>query len=180
MGQYLQLGIINRIVVDKERMNKLNIAIEKVIESLNKEMDISLFEQSETKEQFAFKIKESIVLEQLHEFLKNQFLLYNQEQPYKGCFDSILNVISQQSSLQEIEEIAKNKSFPCFQRSVIDDEIMVNDWHWLKVEYSIWLMFAEGKIFMEAYNNFLRFIEHQVRESGKKWSIAGAFRCFIQ
>ncbi|MFE8698256.1 hypothetical protein ACFYKT_18190 [Cytobacillus sp. FJAT-53684] len=146
---------------------------------MNKDMDISLFEQKETEQQFIFTISDSIVLEQLYGFLKYQFLLYNQEEPYKECFDSVLKRISECVSFKDIEEIAEEKSYPCFQRSVIDDEIEENDWHWLKVEYSIWLMFAEGKIFMEAYNNFLRFIEHQVRVSGYKWSISGAFRCFI-
>jgi hypothetical protein len=180
LGQFLQMGICNRIVIEKERMNKLGISIEKVIETLNKEMDMSLFEQRETEEQFIFTISESIVLEELHEFLQFQFSLYKQEQPYKECFDSVLKVISQRSSLKEIEEVAKNKSFPCFQRSAIDDEIMVNEWYWLRIEYSIWLMFAEGKIFMEAYNNFLRFLEQQVRVSSNNRSIAGAFRCFIE
>jgi hypothetical protein len=174
------MGLCNRIVVEKDRMNKLSIPLEKVIESLSKEMDMSLFEQRETEDHFVFTISETIVKEQIYQFIQFQFLLYNQEQPYKECFDSVLKVISQRSSLQEIEEVAKNKSFPCFQLSVIDDEIRVNDWYWLRIEYSIWLMFAEGKIFMEAYNNFLRFLEHQVRVSSEKWSISGAFRCFIQ
>lgn len=177
---HLQMGICNRIVVEKERMNKLNISIEKVTESLNKNMDMSLFEQNETDQQFIFTISDSIVLEQLYEFLKHQFLLYNQEKPYKECFDSVLKRISECSSLQEIEAIAESKSSPCFQKSIIDDEIMVNEWYWLKVEYTIWVMFVEGKIIMESYNNFLRFLERQVRVSGYKWSISGAFRCFIQ
>jgi hypothetical protein len=180
MGQYLQMGICNRIVIEKERMNKLNISIEKVIESINEEMDISLFEQSETEEQFVFTINESIVLEQLQVFLMFLFSLYTQENPYKESFDTVLKMVSECSSLQEIEEMAKNKSFPCFQRNIIDDELMVNEWYWLRIEYSIWVMFVEGKIYMESYNNFLRFLERQVREVGKEWTISGVFRCFIQ
>jgi hypothetical protein len=84
-------------------------------------------------------------------------------------------MISVRSSLQEIEEMAKDKSFPCFQRSVIDDEILVNEWYWLRIEYSIWVMFAEGKIIMEVCKNFLRFFENQVRISSNKWSIQGHF-----
>lgn len=38
---------------------------------------------------------------------------------------------------------------------------------------------VEGKIIMEGYKPFLEFIEKQVRESGKRWAIVGAFKCFI-
>lgn len=180
MGQYLQMGICNRIVIDKESMNKLNISIEKVIESINKEMDISLFERSETENQFIFTIRDAIVTEQLLEFMRFQYSLYDQEEPYKQCFESVLKMVSESSTLQEIEGIAKDKSFACFQNSVIDDEIMVNEWYWLRIEYSVWVMFVEGKIYMEAYSNFLRYLEHHVRVSSNKWPIARAFRCFIQ
>lgn len=179
MGQYLQMGICNRIAIDKDRINKLNITIEEVIESLKNDMDMSLFALRETEEQFVFTISESIAMGQLHQFLQFQYSLYNQEQLYKKCFSSVLEVIAECSSLQEIEGLAESKSFPCFQTSIIDEEIKVSDWNWLRIEYNIWLIFAEGKIYMEAYNNFLRFLEHQIRASSK-WTISGGFRCFIQ
>jgi hypothetical protein len=118
MGQFLQMGICNRIVVEKERMNKLSICIEKVIESLNKEIDMSLFEQSETEEHLVFTISESIVLEQLQSFLKFMFSLYNQEKPYKESFDTVLKMVSERSSLQEVEEMAEKKSFPAVNQNM--------------------------------------------------------------
>lgn len=179
MGQYLHMGLCNRIVIEKERMAKLNVSIEIVIKALNSVIDMSLFELGEPEEQYVFTIKESIVLEQLYQFLQLQFSLYNQQDPYKGCFNKILTAVAEISSLHDIEELAKTKSFPCFQKQVINDEILINEWHWLKVEYEMWIMFVEGKLFMETYNNFLRFIEKQVRVSSEKWLISGAFRCFI-
>ncbi|MCM3390248.1 hypothetical protein M3649_19300 [Ureibacillus chungkukjangi] len=177
MGQYLQMGICNQIVIDKD--NKLNIALEQVIESLQQDMDMSLFELIETEEQFVFNIKESIVMEHLHPFLQFQYSLYDQEEPYKKCFSSVLHAITECCSLQAIEEIANRNGSPCFQTSIIDDEIKISDWEWLRVEYTIWVMFAEGKIYMEAYEYFLRFLQNLTKASNKS-EISGAFRCFIQ
>jgi len=178
LGQYLQLGICSRIVIQKERTAKLNVSIEKVTEALDKVMDMSLFERGDTEEQYIFTIKEFIVLDQLNQFLEFQFSLYPQ-QHYKESFETALKAVSEQSSLQNILELAKARKFSCFQRNIITDEILVNDWHGLKVEYDMWIMFVEGKLVMETYNNFLRYFEKQVRTSSKNWSISGAFRCFI-
>jgi hypothetical protein len=180
MGQYLQMGLCNRIVISKDRMSQLNISLEKVVKSLNQEMDMSLYEVSEKEDAFIFTLNEPLVLEQLVGFLQSQFELYIQVKSYTDDFELVIKMISELNSIEEIEELAKSKSIRCFQRSVIDDEISVNAWHWLKVEYSLWLIFIEGKIFLECYNNFLRFIENQVRKTSKNLSIAGAFRCFIQ
>jgi hypothetical protein len=179
LGQYLHMGLCNRIVIGKERMAKLNVSIEIVIKALNSVIDMSLFELGEPEDHYVFTIKESIVLEQLYQFLRVQFSLYNQQDSYKRCFNEVLTAVAEISSLQDVEELVNKKSFPCFQRNVINEEILVNEWYWLKVEYDMWIMFVEGKLFMETYNNFLRFLEKQVRVSSEKWSISGAFRCFI-
>jgi hypothetical protein len=180
MSQYMQLGICNRIIIGKERLSQLNLTIEKVIEALSHGLDMSLYEQSETENSLVFSLKESIVMEELVSFLRSQYELYIQEKPYTDDFELAVTMISELNSIEEIEELAKGKSIRCFQRSVIDDEISINDWHWLRVEYSLWLMFVEGKIIMECYNNFLKFTENQVRKTSKELAIAGAFRCFIQ
>jgi hypothetical protein len=62
-------------------MNKLRVALDSLIDSLNNAMDMTLFEQKETEEEFIFTIKEAIVKEELRDFLQFQFLLYNQEEP---------------------------------------------------------------------------------------------------
>ncbi|MBP3041143.1 hypothetical protein J9303_16895 [Bacillaceae bacterium Marseille-Q3522] len=184
MGQYLQMGICNRIFVKKDRINKLNTTLEKVIEALNKEMDMSLYDQSETEDEFVFSLKDKIISEQLLDFLRFQYSLYTQEEPYTNCFNTVLKMISEHNSFEQIEEILSKKSFPCFQSSNVFDQIKVNvqDWiyDWIYIEYSLWLLFLEGKIFLESYNDFFRYLENQVREASKKWSIAGAFRCFIE
>jgi hypothetical protein len=180
MGQYLQLGICHRIDISKRNIDKLGVTLEQIKETLSEKMDISLYECMETDEQVQFILKESIALNELHGFLQQQFALYPQDKSDTQYFDEALNSVSKASSLMEIEELAQSKSMHCFQYSRISDEIKVSSWHKVHLDFSLFVMFVEGKIYMEGYNALLKFIENQVRISSKEWSIAGAFRAFIE
>lgn len=178
MGQYLQMGICYRLEVDKKRLDKLEVTLERLIKELNKHLDITLYEINETHEEVIFEIKESVVLE-LQGFMEFQYSMYPQEQQYIDCFKSAVETIGGLSSFQEIVQVAEEGNFPCFQSNVIIDEIKISAWNWLEIEISMFVFFVEGKIFMEGYNFFLRYIENNVRESSREWGIAGAFRCYI-
>lgn len=178
MGQYLQMGICYRMEIDKKRLNKLGVTFEKLANELNKGFDLSLYDLNETQDEIIFEIKES-VLEQLQEFMKFQYSLYPQEKPYIDCFKSASEMIGELSSLKELVELAEDGGFPCFQSNKIVDEIKVSAWESLEINNFMLVFFVEGKIFMEGYDSFLGFIENNVRESSKGWSIAGAFKCFI-
>lgn len=179
MGQYLQMGICYRLEIDKKRLDKIGVTFEKLSNELNKHFDLSLYDSSETQNEIIFEIKESIVFEQLQEFMQFQYSLYSQEKPYIDCFKSVVRNIDELSSFQEIVQVAEEGNFPCFQSNIIIDEIKISAWDWLEIEISMLVLFVDGKIFMEGYNSLLGYIENNVRESSSKWGIAGAFKCFI-
>lgn len=179
MGQYLQMGICYRLEVDKKRLDKLEITLEGLINELNKHLDITLYEINETHEEVIIEIKETGALEQLLEFTQFLYSLYPQEQRDTDCFESASEMIGELSSLKELVELAEEGRVPCFQSNKIVDEIKVSNWKPLEIKIYLLVFFVEGKIFMEGYDSFLRFIENNVRESSKRWSIAGAFKCFI-
>ncbi|MFT4413354.1 hypothetical protein ACLM5H_05795 [Fredinandcohnia humi] len=180
MGQYLQMGIGYRMEIDKKRLDKVGVTIEKLEIELNKHFDMSLYDFNETHDKIIFEIKESVVLEQLQEYIQYQYSMYPQEQPYTDCFKSAVEIIGGLSTFQEIVQVAEERNFPCFQSNRITDEIKVSAWGWLEIDISMFVFFVEGKIFMEGYNSLLKFIENNVRQSSEKWTIAGAFRCFIE
>ncbi|MFB6469518.1 hypothetical protein ACE38V_22555 [Cytobacillus sp. Hz8] len=165
--------------VDKKRLDKLGITSEKLMNKLNKDFDLSLYDLNENQDEIIFVIKESVVLEQLQNFTQYQYSMYPQEQWDTDCFESASEMIGELSSLKELVELAEEGRFPCFQSNKIVDEIKVSAWESLEMKIFMLVFFVEGKIFMEGYNSFLKFIENNVRESSKGWSIAGAFKCFI-
>jgi hypothetical protein len=172
------MGIVHELVISKERLNKLNLTQENVIDILNKEMDLDLFVQYEDDDNIRFELNESVLKDQLSDFMQFQFSLYN-EPDEKMIFESTLNAISEITALQEMVALAKEKEFQYFQYNRIYDEIKVSSWDWLKIEISMFVIFVEGKIIMEGYNQFLRYLENVIRSLGNRWSIAGAFRAFI-
>lgn len=179
MGQYLQMGICYQMEVDKKRLEKLEITLERLIKELNKDFDLSLYDLNENQDEIIFVIKESVVLEQLQKIMQYQYSMYLQEQWDTDCFESASEMIGRLSSIQEIAELAEEKRFPCFQLNTVSKEVRVSHWNSLRVKFSMWVFFVEGKIYMECYDNFLRYIENNIRESSKKWEIAGAFKCYI-
>ncbi|MCC0566263.1 hypothetical protein [Brevibacillus borstelensis] len=175
MGQYLQAGICYEISVRKREFAGV-LTTEQLYEELNKEIDMSIFNVEETDEHVRFLIKEEIVLEQLYEFMQQQFLLYNKS--YANEFESILLEISQKKSLTEIVELAKEKKSRFFQESDVYQHFTVFSWKSVGAKVSMLTFFVEGKILMECYGDFLQYLENLVR-SNSKHAIAGAFRAFI-
>ncbi|MCM3593468.1 hypothetical protein M4D58_22870 [Brevibacillus borstelensis] len=175
MGQYLQAGICHQIVIRKREFADV-ITTDQLCEELNKEIDISLFDFEETDEHVRFVIKEEIVLEQLHDFMEHQFSLYNQG--YADEFATVLSEISKKKSLTDIIELAKEKKSRFFQESDVLQHFTVFSWKRVGVKVSLLTFFVEGKILMECYNDFLRYVEKLVH-SNSKHAIAGAFRAFI-
>lgn len=181
MGQYFQLGIIHHMVVNKERMNALNLSVDNLWDKLNEELDMSLFNCHQDDHEVSFIIKEKIVFEELIDFMKLQFSLYDQNKDDREIFDSALREISKLSSLQEIVELAEEKRFHCFQNSRINDAIQVSPWgSSLLYEVSMFTLFVEGKISMEQSWSLLRYVESLVKASSGLLSISGAFRAFIE
>lgn len=177
MGQYLQLGIVHRLSVSKEKMNSMGLSVERVKDELNKEVDMALYDLDENDDLVNFVLKDSIVMEQLGNFLQYQYSLYDQNED--SHFESAVQAISEMSNPKQIFELAEEKRFPCFQNNRIVHNIQVSHWKSLRVEISLLVLFVEGKIFMECYDSFLKYLTNIVRETSKQWSICGAFGCFI-
>ncbi|MEK4339113.1 hypothetical protein [Brevibacillus sp. FSL L8-0710] len=177
MGQYLQLGIVHRLSVSKEKMNSMGLSVEKVKDELNKEVDMALYDLDENDDLVNFMLKDSIVMEQLGNFLQYQYSLYDQNED--SHFESAIQAISEMSYLQQIVGLAEEKRFPCFQNNRIVHDIQVSNWKSLRVEISLFVLFVESKTYMECYSSFLKYLTNVVRESSKHWSLSGVFGCFI-
>ncbi|WP_071458584.1 hypothetical protein [Bacillus massilinigeriensis] len=66
--------------IDKKRLDKLGITYGRLTNELNKDFDLSLYNINETQHEIIIGIKESVVLEQLQEFMQFQYSMYPQEQ----------------------------------------------------------------------------------------------------
>ncbi|WP_405157918.1 hypothetical protein [Paenibacillus sp. FSL H8-0283] len=174
MGQYLQMGICHQMLIGKREIGKTTI--DNIKGELGKLVNLELFDFEESEENVSFIIKESVVQEQLHMFLSEQFALY--EQVYKEDFSEALSEIAKRQSLGEIIELAEEKEFRFFQHNNVHDSIEISPWQTAQVDTSLFLIFIEGKLLMESYNSFLCYLEKLVRSNSSQ-AISGAFRAFI-
>ncbi len=179
MGRYVNMGICHQIEINKGAIVNLKITDQELLEFLNNEMDLKLYDRFEQDEKIIFKIKENIILDQLHDFLKFQFSLYDRKGDYKEEFDSVLRSLSHTLSLQEIVAMVEKRSVPFFRGNKVDHVIPVSYSRTLRIQLTMIVIFMEGKIQMEGYRSFLKFIEVTVREACNQWSVSGAFRCLI-
>jgi hypothetical protein len=177
MAQYLQLGICHRITFDKKQLKKLDLTTNDVAEKLSEKMDMALFTCHEDEEEITFVLKEPVLVEQLHDFLKSQFALYSTKENQEH-FNSILRDISNLQSMLEIVELAKEGSTPNFINNSINEHIEMAPWKRIRVELSLIVILVEGKIIMEDYNDLLHYLENLVR-ANSGFPIAGAFRAII-
>ncbi|MBT2292683.1 hypothetical protein J7E73_26845 [Paenibacillus albidus] len=174
MGQYLQMGICHQMLIRKNEIEKTTI--EKIKGELGKLVDLELFDFEESEADVSFVIKESVVQEQLHMFLSEQFSLYDQS--YAEDFSELLSEIEKRKSLVEIIELAEEKEFRFFQHNNVHDSIEISPWQTTRVDTSLLVVYIEGKLLMESYNSFLRYLENLVRASSSQ-AISGAFRAII-
>ncbi|MFB5763987.1 hypothetical protein [Paenibacillus medicaginis] len=178
MGQYLQLGICHRITVEREQLKQSGLTENDVVMRLGEKMDMTLFTGHGTEEAVRFTIRESVVLEQLHDFLQDQYSMY----PVKkdpDSFNPILMKLSTLHSMREIVELAEGKTLQYFQNNDVYEYMEAGHWNRIRLRLSLFVFFFEGKISMEEYTYFLRYLEHLVRAHSQH-TIAGAFRAVIQ
>jgi hypothetical protein len=174
MGQYLQMGIC----YDFSAYKSSSFTADDIADMLSKDVDISLYTCHETEKEIHFQINEQIVMEQLHDFTKFQFSLYYSK---NSSYEEELTAISNSSSFQELIQLAREYELGRFQDSEIVYSYQVPDSRGsIRINVSMFTMFYEGKIIMEDYDSFLRYLENVIRAASQQWSISRAFCCFIQ
>lgn len=178
MGQYLQGGICYKICISKEAIERQNISYDAVLEGLSKKVDLDLYDITEIDMGYNFTLKEELFKkEEFIGFLKEQYKLLGVKE------DRTLKIISKLETLntfQEIIELANEKCHENFQYADIVEPIYCGVWKKsVRVRYELILFMVEGKIFMECYSDFLRYLENLIKKDNI-YPISKAISLFIQ
>jgi|GEM_PF-1999449 len=182
MGQYLHIGIVNQLEFDKDRMAARKLSIDQLVDLLRLKMDMNLFSLIETEDTLRFVIREDPLMSQLVPFLSEQFTLYSDWED-KDSITAALEAVRGCSTLEELVELAEEREHAHFQAVdpiysyLYTDARRINT---IQYTASLFGFVMEGKIFMEAYNDFLYYLERLIRKDAPPGSIAGAVRAFIQ
>lgn len=163
-------------------METKGISQDALREKLGEDMNMKLFETRETGGYTDFLINERILTAELYDFLSQQFALYAREDAVLlSEFAKSLRIIKGNSeSYQALLRLADEKSLPSFQSSVVHNRLSLNPIKEINYDAHIFLFCLEGKIIMEGYARFLRYIETLIRNTGIDYEISGAVRAFIE
>lgn len=177
MGQYIQAGICNRITVIKREMEQNQVNFEEFKEALAKEVSLDLYEVEEFESAYIFSLRNDVLEnEGLVEFLAEEYELLNIE---KGRAKEIIDNLKGLNKADDIIELAKKKKFENFQSISVYDNIYCTMWERrVMVEYEMMIFLLEGKIMMECYKRFLRYIENLIVKSSS-YELRGAVKVLI-
>ncbi|WP_160691688.1 hypothetical protein [Clostridium sp. C2-6-12] len=177
MGQYIQAGICHRIKVSKIEMEQNRVNFEELKEGFAKEVLLELYDVEEFESAYIFSLRNDVLENgDLVKFLVEQYELLNIS---KDRTDKIIDSLKGLNKADDIIELAEKKRFENFQCiSVYDNIYCTMRERRVMVEYEMMIFMLEGKIMMESYRRFLRYLENLIVKSSS-YGLAGAVKVVI-
>lgn len=158
-------------------MEQNRVDFEELKEGLAKEISLELYEVEEFESAYIFSLRNDVLENgKLAKFLAEQYELLNVA---KDRAEKIIDSLKGLNKADDIIELAEQKSFENFQSISIYDNIYCTMWeHRVMVEYEMIIFMLEGKIMMECYRRFLRYLENLIVKSSS-YELAGVVKVLI-
>jgi len=179
MGQYLGIGLIDKVIIEKSAVDKAGLSMEKLQEKMTQEFyyapelyDINQVEN----ELYCFQLKQTVITEQLIPFLKTIYpLLYDNPENYQTLVEKL-----QTLPASEWFSWAEKNSEEVFQfdKYGATDYLQI-DFTTIRINYNAIMLSLEGKIIMETYGRQFNFFKYTLMETFKQFSLAKALRVYI-
>jgi hypothetical protein len=178
MGQFLAIGLVTKIEVEKAKVQQAQMSVGQLQEKIQQKygFNADLYELIENEEVYEFELKKEILFEQLLPFLKTIYPLLYDESTY---YDSILEKLGSIPSSQWMEFV-QNESEEAFQFDKYGKcDYLRENFVDLKIYYESLILSMEGKIVMETYGRQFRFFKQLMTQTFKEFSLANALRVYI-
>ncbi|MEI6094495.1 MAG: hypothetical protein WCR08_03370 [Gammaproteobacteria bacterium] len=182
MNTHLTAGIVQNIIVGKERVVRNGLAVESIVEKLKEEINVGCFNFSEDEDAYYWKIIPNILEMNLVEFLDAQFQMYNQEKT-KEMEEALIKVRLAKSG-DELMLLAASKELEFFR-------LITHLTNYLKVmrhdsfearipvNYHLIAFFVGGKTIMESYDKILGYFEASIRLQKESHPVAECVKIMI-
>ena len=178
MGEFLAIGIVSKIGVKKQHVNKTKITVEQLQEKMRQELGFvpEIYELNEEEDFYYFQLKDAVLHSQLIPFLKTIYPLLYDNPVY---YESVLTKLETLPPSQWLEW-AKTKPEEAFQF----DEYGTRDYlkegfSDITIYYDSMLISMEGTIVMECYGRQFRFFKQAMVQAFQPFTLAGALRVYI-
>lgn len=175
MGQYLQIGICTGIVIKNSSIR--DYGYENIIKSLKKEIDIEMYDVYESDKNVFFQLKKEFLnKDDILDFLEKQFEMRDED---KSLIEKLKEDFKNFNEPEDIINYARKKAPYYFVERDLYKLVRVGIWN-----DSIWVVFklivfaVEGKIIIEQYNGFLKYMENIIRKDSSN-KIAKTIKAII-
>ena len=178
MGQYLTIGLLTSIAIDKERARKESSATpEEVRDVVQKVYNQSgIYDLVEDDDAVYLKLKPEVANAEMVDFLEDFYRLRYGEKDWSGKAD--MGKIKSRKTLEEWLELADGSCMEAFQ---LDRYVWVSTpfrrevWRYqLDTGATQIILSIDGKILMECYKDLFDFLTRMIRERLSKYRLADA------
>ena len=178
MGQYLTIGLLTSIAIDKERARKESSATPEEVRDVMQKVynQCGIYDLVEDDDRVYLKLKPEVANPEMAAFIEDFYRLrYGEaENEWKKAMDEIKNC----RSLPEWLKLADERSVYLFQS---DDFVWVATpfrrevWrHMLETRATQIMLSMDGKILMECFGSICGFFTRMIRERLSKYRLADA------
>ena len=179
MGQFLAIGLVTQIGVDKKKLARVQLTPEQLQERMTAQLhyDPALYLLRDYDDFYGFDLNEDIFYAQLLPLLEQLYpLLYPDKVMYQDVLQELLGLPP-----SEWIAWAQKKPDESFQfdggRGM--GEYIREKYNDLYLDYESIMLSMEGKIAMEVYGRQFLFVNYTMKQTLKQFSLAGALRMYI-
>ena len=179
MGQFLCVGIVTKMGISKDKINKYDLTLDEINKGIASKHTLSLYNMVETENYFEWEIDHSVLLQELPSFLSYFYPYYYINNPAE--YNEVISDIKKCNTSTEIIEIANKKLYECFQMDDMGRFTIHAGKHniGLYLQYESIIIALQGKILMECYNNMFNFFSKTIQHLVKDFKLAGAISVYI-
>ena len=178
MGQFLAIGLVTKIGVNKSKTDKINLSLEQLQEQMQRDLHYvpDLYTASEEDGYYHFLLNEEIFHAELPPFLKTFYpLLYSKPAYYEYVLEKLADM-----SPSEWLQWAQGKPEEAFQFDEYGTRDYLSVGHTrIPVSYDAVLLSMEGKIVMETFGRQFTFVKYAMMQTFRQFRLAGALRMYI-
>ena len=177
MGQYLSIGICNKIAVNRKKIESKGFTLNDVEKELNKKFELSLFVINETGDDyFVWDIKKDIFKQELYNFLSKIYLEYGvvREELLKKIKNSETG-----DDIYNLAEIESHENFHLDEYSEYDYIELGTFKNYQEINTTYISLFLVGKISMECYGQMFSFFTKTMRKVYSEFNLSGALNVYI-
>ena len=186
MGMFLAVGLALRTQIRKGDVAP-HVSQSDLEKALARDVNLAHYDWSEDDSKYCLSIKPNLLEGDFEQFYSDILKMYSADD--KFVKERVDCVASMKSGKERID-MAMKRQFQCFESldSVYDSCSLVDDqgkeiFNFRHNGVDIWhdflIFFCEGKIVMECYDSLFAFFEKNIRNTFRKYDVAGSVRVMM-